>query len=233
MLSEDNLQEKKNASLKTIEVLRSVEIKNPIGYSMIGDAFLQHALTSYLLGEPCTESLNTVVDYYFKRFEMEEEFISYPVRIEIIHPMILTNRINRSILESFSEYKKVKVSFKPFFFHTFVLSNYLLGNYDAIEQYKEEILPAEEKKGGNHMIYKHWTKAILALIDKDEENFKKWLDTILKEHKSMQKKRYKNSVLGEISLPAISLLRLATQAGMKIDSDNPLAPNGLIELFPL
>ncbi len=208
-----------------------------INYSGRGSAYLSHWIVYRLLGRKHRNSLLSAGKTYRDGYKVEKKQgtndYGYPTKIRMLHSMILAAIQDEEILSDLAEYRKETMSFKPWFFHTFVLANYMLGNYEKIEQHKDEIVSVEEKKGGNHLIYTAWTKAILALAHEDEENFKKHIESILAEHKLMQRRGLRNSPLGEICLPAISLLKLAKKVGMNIDVNNPLAPTDLVDLHPL
>ncbi len=229
MLDREFIQKWKVVKANSAEKLGLVEPKNKMTYSFLGEAHLHHSLCCFLLGEEWKPSFRVAAENFRRRLELDPE-PPHATKNECMHPLFLMGELTDEMIEPFTVYQKETMYFKSFHFHSFSLASYLLGKMENIKEHEEEILAAEEKKGGNHQVYKNWTKAILALSNRDEAVFTTYLEAILDEHKKMQRKGLKKSVLGEVSLPALTLLKLARAKGMNIVVDNPLAPEEFLDI---
>ena len=104
MLDKEFIENWRDAKKRSAERLSKVEPKNKMTYAFIAEAYLHHGVSCYLLKEDFKESLVSAVENYFLHFKLGNGVDDYPLRIEMLHPMILTGEVEKEILESFSSY---------------------------------------------------------------------------------------------------------------------------------
>ena len=208
--------------------------KTSMVYMKTARNYRYYWMTCFLLGEDYQDKLKKSLDFFYKVLPDMKKLQTWEDRFVMLYAMVLLDDHKRDVLETFAKPESEQECWdsdildldRAFFCESFVLSNYLLGRYDAITKREMDFVSLEQTFGGNEGVYSSLTLGIISLIESDKESLIAHVESILAEHKQME--CYRDTMQGDICLQAVVLVKLARKTGLDLEFNDRMVPEKLI-----